>query len=45
MRCCGYYARVLPGVIYLLIMGIGKIPIGVSAVGEIKAYGKRFLMW
>ena len=33
------------GVIDPLIMGIGKILIGVSVVGEIRAYGKIFFIW
>ena len=45
MRCSGYEAQVPHGVIYHLIMVIGKIPTGVSAAGETEVYGKIFLIW
>ena len=45
MRCCGYYAQVPHGVIYRLMMVIGKIPTGVSAAVETGAHGKIFLIW
>jgi hypothetical protein len=38
----GYFAQVRRGEIYLLITAIGRTHIEGFAVGEIKAFGKRY---
>ena len=40
----GFYVLVHRGEIYRQRMGTGKIQIVVSAVGEIKEYGKNYLI-
>jgi hypothetical protein len=42
MRCFGYFAQALPGVIFRLILVTGRIRIVVLAGGVMPGYGRSF---
>lgn len=42
MAFCGFFAQVLPGAIYQIVTGLGKLFLVASMLGASEDYGSRF---